>query len=84
MTELIWNMSTTVDTSVLVILTYKADIKGHVTNGTRKKWTGKNSTESSNGSRFKFRQIYNWLWNVLLKKLIAPEQINMSFAVAYI
>ena len=83
MTEIIWNMSTTVHTSVLVILTYKADIKGHVTNGTREKWTGKNSTESSNGSRFKFRQIYNWLWNVLLKKLIVPEQINMSFAFAY-
>ena len=28
-------------TTVLVILTYKADIKGHVTNGTRKKSTGK-------------------------------------------
>ena len=84
MTELIWNMSTTVYTSVMVILTYKADIKGHVTNGTRKKWTGKNSTESSNGSRFKFWQIYNWLWNVLLKKFITPEQMNMSFAFAYI
>ena len=34
-------MSTTVYISVMVILTYKADIKGHVTNGTRKKGTGK-------------------------------------------
>ena len=41
MTEIIWDMSTTVYTSVMVILTYKADIKGHVTNGTRKKGTGK-------------------------------------------
>ena len=42
MTEIIRNMSTTVYTPVMVILTYKADInKGHVTNGTRKKWTEK-------------------------------------------
>ena len=40
-------MSATVYTSVMVILTYKADIKGHVTNGNRKKGTGKKSTESS-------------------------------------
>ena len=84
MTEIIWNTSRTVYTSVMVILTYKADIKGHVTNGSRKKCTGKNSTKSSNGSQFKFWQIYNWLWNVLLKKFIAPEQINMSFAFFYI
>ena len=54
-------MSTTVYTSVMVILTYKADIKGHVTNGTRKKGTGKKGKESSHGSQFKFWQIYNWL-----------------------
>ena len=51
---------------------------------TRKTWTEKNTTESSNGPRFTFWQIYNWLWNMLFKKFIAPEQINMSFTFTYI
>ena len=37
--------------------------------GARKKWTGKNITESRNGYQFKLWQIYNWLWNVLLNKI---------------
>ena len=53
-----------------------------------KKRNGKNTTESSNGSRFKFWpefwQIYNLAMERAFKKFIAPEQINMSFTFAYI
>ena len=66
------------------ILAYKADITVHVTKRNEKKMNGKKTTESSNCSWFKFWQIYTWLWNVLLKQIIAPEQINMSFAFTYI
>ena len=47
--------------------------------------TGKNTTKSSTGSQFlslrKFTTGYETI--VLLKEFIAPEQINMSFAFAY-
>ena len=41
----------------MVILTFKADISGHVTNRSK---TGKNTTESSNGSRLTFEQEPKW------------------------
>ena len=47
MIEIIWDMS-------MVILTYKADITGHVTKRNKKKMKGKNTTESRNGSWFNF------------------------------
>ena len=70
----------------MVILTNKADITSHVTKQNEKKWTGKNTTLTgySNDYQFKLWQIYNWLWNVLLKKFITPEEIDMSFALSYI
>ena len=58
----------------MVTLTYKTDIMGHVTK--REREQNEPSTESSNGSRFKFWKIYNWPWDVLLKIFIASEQIN--------
>ena len=76
--EIIWDMLTTVylNTRLTSWLMWP--------NRTRKTWTEKNTTESSNASRFTFWQIYNWLWNMLFKKFIAPEQINMSFTFTYI
>ena len=73
----------------MVILTYKPDITGYVTKrNEKKKRNGKNTTEPSNGSRFKFWpefwQIYNLAMERAFKKFIAPEQINMSFTFAYI
>ena len=64
----------------MVILTYKPDITGYMTKrNEKKKRNAKNTTESSNGSRFKFWQIYNLAMERAFKKFIAPEQIDMSF-----